>query len=342
MKDLVFPFSILALFLVLVWWAGDEPRANGTPHAFSVGLVLDKGGRDDQSFNESAYRGATQAKNDLHIGLKVVEASDDTAYEPSQRTFAQLGSDLTIGVGFAQAGAMARVAPDFPQRRFLIIDSDVPGPNIRSVMFKENEGSYLMGAIAALTTKTKAVGFVGGMDIPLIRRFELGYESGVHAIDPTLKVIVNYVGSTSDAWRNPTRGKELALSQYQSGADIIFTAAGASGLGVFDAAEEEQALAIGVDSNQDCLKPGRILTSMLKKVDKAVFTTISEAQQGRFVPGKFEMGLAQGGVDYTLDDCNRTILKPSVLTRVNELNEQIIHGKIQVPDYYEIRKGKKT
>jgi basic membrane protein A len=217
---------------------------------FKVGLVLDRGGKDDKSFNASAYEGAMQAKNKLGVFLKYVESSDDNAFEPMLRAFAQREFDLIIGVGFSQKEAIKKVAAQFPQRHFAIVDSEVDAPNVRSLMFEEHEGAYVIGAIAAWTSKTGKIGFVGGMDIPLIRRFEMGYEAGAKHVNPQIKVMDNYVGVTSEAWNNPPKGKELAVSQYEAGADIIFAAAGASGLGVFDAAEEQKKFAIGVDSNQ--------------------------------------------------------------------------------------------
>jgi len=301
---------------------------------FRVGLVLDRGGKDDKSFNASAYEGATEAKKKLGIYLKYVEASDDNAFEPLMRAFAEKGFDLIIGIGFAQKEAIQKVAGQFPQRHFAIVDAQVEAPNVRSLMFEEHEGAYLIGAIAALTSKTGKIGFVGGMDVPLIRRFEMGYEAGAKKVDPKIDVLANFCGVTSAAWNNPPKGKELALAQYDEGADVIFAAAGASGLGVFDAAEERKKLAIGVDSNQDWVKPGFILTSMLKRVDLAVFNVIEEAQAGKFTAGVKRFGLADKGVDYSVDQYNRKILTKAVRQRADELKTEIIAGKIVVPDYY--------
>jgi len=301
---------------------------------FKVGLVLDRGGKDDKSFNSSAYEGATLAKTKLGVSLKYVEAPDDNAFEPMLRAFALRNFDLIIGVGFAQKEAMQKVAAQFPKSHFAIVDSQVEAPNVRSLMFQEHEGAYLIGAIAALTSKTGKIGFVGGMDIPLIRRFELGYEAGAKKINPHIDVVANYVGVTSEAWNNPPKGKELALSQYEGGVDIIFAAAGASGLGVFDAAEDKQKFAIGVDSNQDWTKPGLILTSMLKRVDEAVYATIEEAKAGKFTGGVKWFGLANKGVDYSFDQYNAKILTAAVRQRADELKAEIIAGKIVVPDYY--------
>src|SRR3989454_9012328 len=259
---------------------------------FKVGLVLDRGGKDDKSFNASAYQGAMEAKKKLGIYLKYVEASDDNAFEPLMRAFAQKDFDLIIGIGFAQKEAIHKVATQFPKKHFALVDSQVEAPNVRSLMFEEHEGAYIIGAIAALTSRTGKVGFVGGMDVPLIRRFAMGYEAGAKAINPKATVLANYCGVTSEAWNNPPKGKELALAQYDAGVDIIFAAAGASGIGVFDAAEDRKEFAIGVDSNQDWVKPGFILTSMLKRVDLAVFTVIQDTQTGKFTGGLERFGLA--------------------------------------------------
>jgi basic membrane protein A len=318
--------------LVILWLAATSPFASAAE--LKVGLVLDRGGKDDKSFNSSAYEGATRAKEKLGIFFKFVEASDDNAFEPLLRAFAQRNFDLIIGVGFAQKDAITKVAARFPKARFALVDAQVDAPNVRSLLFDEHEGAYLVGAIAAMTTKTGKIGLVGGMDIPLIRRFALGYEAGARKINPQISVLINYVGITSEAWNNPPKGKELALSQYEQGADIIFAAAGASGLGVLDAAEEKRKLAIGCDSNQDWTKPGFILTSMLKRVDEAVFATIQDTAQGQFSGGVKHFGLANNGIGYSVDPYNEKLLPEAVRRRADELKNEIISGKIVVPDYY--------
>lgn len=303
-----------------------------------VGLVLDKGGKDDKSFNAAAYQGAMKAKDDLKAYIKYVEATDDNAFEPMMRSFAQKNFDLIIAIGVSQAAAVKKIAEKFPKQRFAIIDAEVKGPNIRSLIFDEHEGSYLVGAIAAQTSKTGTVGFIGGMDIPLIRRFEGGFAAGAKAINPKVKVIANYIGVTADAWNNPAKAKELAVSQYDSGADIIFSAAGASGTGLFDAAEEKKKFAIGVDSNQNWVKPGYILTSMVKRVDQAVFDACKDAQEGKFEGGIKRFNLANQGIDYTVDQYNEKLLPPAVRKRVDQLKADIISGKIKVPDFYKDKK----
>src|SRR6266478_529239 len=295
-------------FGMILLIAGSATLLRAAPPDFKVGLVLDRGGKDDKSFNSSAYQGASDAKKKLGVFLKYVEAADDNAFEPLLRAFAQKDFDLIIGIGFAQKEAIKKVAAQFPNKQFAIVDSQVDAPNVRCLLFEEHEGAYVIGAIAAMTSKTGKIGFVGGMDIPLIRRFEMGYEAGAKKINPQITVLPNYVGVTSEAWNNPPKGKELALSQYASGADIVFAAAGASGLGVFDAAEDRKKFAIGVDANQDRMKPGLILTSMLKRVDLAVFSAIEDAKMGKFTGGVKRFGLSNKGVDYALDQYNQKIL----------------------------------
>jgi basic membrane protein A len=298
-----------------------------------VGLVLDKGGKDDRSFNSAAFRGAQQAVRDLHIELKDVESPDDAAFEPALRTFAERGYQLVIAIGFAQIDAVKKVAPQFPNTHFAIIDGVVPAPNVESLMFNEHEGSYLVGYLAGLMTKTNKVGFIGGMDIALIKRFELAYTAGLKAANPKAELTVNYVGVNNTAWANPTRGKELALAQYGNGVDIIFHAAGASGLGVFDAAEEKKQFVIGCDSNQNDIKPGRVITSMLKRVDTAVYNVIKEQSEGKFTGGQHSFGLKDNGIDYAVDANNEKLIAP-YKDKLDAVRKDIESGKIQVPDYY--------
>ncbi len=307
--------------------------------AIKVGLVLDRGGKDDKSFNASAYQGLLQCKSKFGVETKVVEAPDDTSYETLLRSFAQKDYDLIIAVGFAQAEAVKKVAPQFPTKHFALVDSTVDAANVRSLMFEEHEGSFLVGVIAAMTSKTGKAGFIGGMDIPLIRRFEKGFEAGVKKMNPKASVVSNFVGVTGEAWNNPPKAKELALAQFQAGADVVFSAAGASNMGVFDAVEEKAGkLAIGCDSNQNWVKPGRIVTSMIKRVDAAVVDTCEAVSKNQFVGGVKRFGLANGGVDFALDQNNEKLLTPAMVQKINDVKKGIITGKIQVPDYYK-KKG---
>lgn len=299
-----------------------------------VGLVLDKGGKDDKSFNSAAYAGATKAEKDLKIELKYVEATDTNAIENLHRNFARKNYDLVIGVGFAQTDAVKKVSAQFPKVKFAIVDGEITAANVRSLMFEEHEGSFLVGALAAMASKTHSVGFIGGMDIPLIRRFAMGYVAGAKYVDPKINISENYVGVTGEAWNNPAKSKELALAQYGKNIDVIFVAAGASNTGVFDAAEEKKKFAIGVDSNQNWMKPGTILTSMLKAVDVAVYETIKETQAGQFKAEVARFGLKNNGVDYTVDKYNEKLITPEMKKKVDEIKKKIIAGQIQVPDYY--------
>lgn len=328
---------VTAILLTLGWIFSAALPARGAD--FRVGLALDKGGRDDQSFNAAAYRGSQEAEKSLGVKVKVLEGRDDSS-EVLLRSLAEKKFDLIIAVGVNQAEAIKRVAAQFPERRFVLIDAEVTAPNVKSVVFEEHQGAFLVGAIAALVSKTGKVGFVGGMDIPLIRRFQMGYEAGAKHVKKSTQVVSNFAGVTGDAWNNPAKGKELALAQYGAGADIIFAAAGATGMGVFDAAEEKKAFAIGVDSNQNGIKPGRILTSMLKRVDLAVLKVIEEAKAGKFGAGTDRRGIAADGIDFAVDAHNQAILPKDVIARVNGFKTDIISGKIVVPDYYKQGKSR--
>jgi basic membrane protein A len=311
-----------------------------------VGIVFDIGGKDDRSFNASAWEGVKRAAKDFPITLRDVEPGDPTSIEPAMRAFAEKGYDLIIGVGFAQAPIMQDVAADYPNLKFAIIDGlifkrDAQGKpiegqfadNAASLVFKEHEGSYLVGMIAAKKSRTGIIGFIGGMDIPLIHRFETGYEEGARAVNPNIRVIENYVGVNDGAWNNPGKGKELAVAQIGKGADVIFTAAGNSGLGAFDAVEQSSnRFVIGVDSNQNWVKPGRVLTSMVKRVDNAVYQIVGDTVHGQFKGGLHVFGLDNEGIGYALDDYNRSLIPPDVLTQVDAAKQKIIAGQIKVTD----------
>lgn len=323
----VFAAFLLVIGLFTSGFAQAEP--------IKVALILDKGGKDDKSFNAAAYAGAEKAKKELGIQLKLVEAMDDAAIEATMRSFAQKKFDLIIGVGFVMIDGVRRVASQFPDLKFALVDSEVNLPNVHNLLFEEHQGSFLMGVIAAHHSKGGKVGFLGGMDVPLIRRFQMGYEAGAKYVNPKIKVVNNYVGVTGDAWNNPAKAKELALSQYNQGVDVIFGAAGASTYGLFDAAEEKKKLSIGVDSNQNWVKPGYVLTSMLKRVDVAVYDVIKESKDGKFTGGTKRFGLANKGIDYALDQHNDKLLSPENRKSLEEVKKLILSGKIKVPDYYQ-------
>jgi basic membrane protein A len=310
----------------------DLSYAAGDPNKVHVGIVFDSGGKDDRSFNAAAFRGVTRAAKDFPIVLRDAEPGDPASLEPAMRAFAEVGYDLVIGIGFAQTPIVEAVAKDYPKVNFAIVDGVSDLPNVASLVFKEHEGSYLVGMIAANTTKTGTIGFVGGMDVPLIHKFKVGYQEGAQAVNPKIRVIENYVGVTEAAWNNPGKGKELAVAQIGKGADVIFAAAGNSGLGVFDAAEQYDKYVIGVDSNQNWVKPGHVLTSMVKRVDNAVYQIISDLVQKRFQGGIHVYGLPDGGVGYAMDQYNEKLVTPQVLQQVEAAKARIIRGEIKVTD----------
>lgn len=330
-RTLIWSLPALAL-LTLSLALPKQGLAAGSP--LKIGLVLDKGGKDDKSFNAAAFKGAKEAEQELKITVKTVEATDDNAFEPILRSFADKKMDLIIAVGFSQADALRKVAKRYPTQKFVIVDSEINEPNVKSIMFEEHEGSFLMGAIAALKSESGKIGFVGGMDVPLIRRFEMGYKAGAEHVNPKIKISSAFVGVTPDAWNNPPKAKELALAQYSQGVDVIFHAAGASGGGVFDAAEQKKHFVIGVDSNQNWVKPGFVLTSMLKRVDLAVLNAIKEASTNQLKTGVFRMGLPNQGIDYAFDQYNEKLLTKEMVMKIDVLKMDIIKGKIKVPDYY--------
>ena len=344
----------LALSAGVAILPGCSPRtyAVSDPSVTEAGIVFDTGGKDDRSFNAAAWNGmkcaetgrwpdgADCGKPSLGIVLRDVEPGSPVNIEPGMRAFAERGYDVIIGIGFAEAPILDLVAKDYPQIQFAVIDGVSELPNVASVVFKEHEGSYLVGIIAAMTTKTGTLGFLGGMDIGLIHRFARGYEEGARSVNPDIRVLQNYVGVTDTAWNNPGRGKELALAQIAKGADVIFTAAGNSGLGAFDAVEEQGRDAsgrathfvIGVDSNQNMLKPGFVLTSMVKRVDNAVYEIVKDVKNGQFKGGLHVFGLENDGVGYTLDEHNRSLLSAEAIRAADEARRKIIAGEIKVTD----------
>ncbi len=309
-----------------------KSTASDTSNKIKVGIVFDIGGKDDRSFNTAANEGVKRAKAELPIVLRDAEPGDATSLEPAMRAFAQYGYNLIIGVGFAQAPILEQVAKDYPNTHFAIVDGVCQSPNVASLLFKEHEGSFLVGMIAASTSKTRTIGFVGGMDIPLIHKFLTGYTEGASYASPGIRVIPNFVGITDGAWNNPSKGRELTTSQIEQGADVIFQAAGNSGLGVFDAAEAANKFAIGVDSNQNYMKPGHILTSMLKRIDNAVFLAVKDEVEGKFKGGIHVYGLENEGVGYAVDQYNKALIPQSIIEKVEQAKKDIIAGKIKVTD----------
>lgn len=302
-----------------------------------IGLVLDKGGKDDKSFNSAAYAGAKKAEKEFGIELKYVEATDNNSLESLHRNFAQKKYDLIIGIGFAQTDAIKKVSKLFPEGKFAIVDGEIDEKNVRALLFEEHEGSFVVGYAAGMKTKTNVIGFLGGMDIPLIRRFQKGFEAGVKTAQPKATILVNYIGTTGEAWNNPAKAKELSLSMISQKADVIFHAAGASGAGLFDAASDKKIYAIGVDSNQNWIKPGVVLTSMLKKVDVAVYEAIESVKNHEFKAGINRFGIKNGGVDWALDEHNKSLWSKAEIEKINKVKADISSGKTTVPDYYKTK-----
>jgi len=305
--------------------------ARGPGAGRTVGVVLSVGGLGDKSFNDLAHAGLMQAAE--AFGIRPVYGQPEQMAEDEKylRDYAEQGFDLVVGVGFLMQQAMEDVAPEYPETHFAIIDCIVEGPNVASLTFREHEGSFLVGALAALKTRTSKVGFIGGMDIPLIHKFEVGYAEGARYVDPNIDVFIAYVGSHPGAFHDPVRGKSLALAQMDRGAEVIFQAAGSSGNGVIDAAAERGLYAIGVDANQNYMAPGHVLTSMVKRVDNSVYMTIKAAIDGDFEGGLREFGLAEDGVAYAVDEHNESMITDEMIAAVEAAEAAIVAGEIVVP-----------
>ena len=296
-------------------------------------IIYDLGGKFDKSFNESAYNGATGWAEKTGNSFREIELANDAQREQVLRKFASSGANPVVMAGFSWAAALTKVAPEFPDTNFALIDMVVDAPNVRSVVFNEHEGSYLVGALAAMKSESGKIGFVGGMDIPLIRKFYCGYAQGAVAINPDIELFENYTGTTPAAWNDPVTAGELAKAAMNRGADVIYAAAGGSGLGVLQAAADAGKYSIGVDSNQNYLQPGSVLTSMLKRVDVAVAAAFEDGTSGNWTSGFQVMGLANGGVGWALDDNNKDLITDEMKAKVEELSAKIISGEIVVHDY---------
>ncbi len=309
--------------------------------AVTVGIVFDMGGRGDKSFNDGAYLGAERAMKEFGARVRFVEPGEGPDREAGLRLLAAEGMDLVIGVGFIFTDDLTGLAAEYPNVSFagidfaLTIDSTgnpvQPPANIAAIRFREEQGSFLVGALAALVGNSKKAGFVGGMDSPLIHKFEAGYRAGVKAVCPDCEVVAQYAGVTPEAFRNPGRGKELALSQYQQGVNVIYHASGSTGLGVFEAARTMKRFGIGVDADQFNEAPGFVLTSMIKRVDNAVYDAIKRVREKTFTGGIFEFGLDQDGVGYVYDDNNKALIPDAARARLEALKAEIAAGRIKVP-----------
>ncbi|MFT5705878.1 MAG: basic membrane protein A [Oceanospirillaceae bacterium] len=296
-------------------------------------VVFDMGGKFDKSFNQGVYEGVELFKKESGLKYREFEVTNPSQREQAIRKMAQRKSNPVLAIGFAQATALEKVAKDFPDTKFSIIDAVVKLPNVQSIVFKEHEGSFLVGLLAAMKSKTKSVSFVGGMDIPLIRRFNCGFAQGAKYAVNDVKVISNMTGSTPSAWNDPVKGGEITRSQFDRGSDVVFAAAGGTGVGVYQAAKDAGKFAIGVDSNQNHIHPGTMLTSMVKRVDVAAYNTFKSAQDDNWKAGVNVLGLAEGGVGWAYDDHNKALITPEMKAAVDQAKADIIAGKILVHDY---------
>jgi basic membrane protein A and related proteins len=296
-------------------------------------IVFDRGGKFDKSFNEAAYNGIEKFKKETGIDYRDFEITNDAQREQAIQRFARDGHNPILVVGFSFGTSLEKVAKEFPNTRFTIIDSKIDAPNVRSALFTEHEGSYLVGMMAALASKTDKVGFIGGMDIPLIRKFACGYVQGVKAAKPNAEVIQNMTGTTGAAFNDPAKGAELAKAQLGRGADVIYHAAGSTGIGVLRTVADAGKLGIGVDSNQNGMHPGKVLTSMVKRVEVAVYSTFADAKAGKWGPGVAIYGLKEDGVGYAMDDNNKALVTAEMKATVDKAADGIKSGAIKVHDY---------
>jgi basic membrane protein A len=298
-------------------------------------LIYDLGGKFDKSFNEAAYNGAQRWVDETGGTYREIEMQSEAQREQALRRFADAGANPIITMGFGMADPLASVAPDFPDTKFVVVDVTwlEGADNVRQIGFAEHEGSYLVGMMAAMASKSGTVGFIGGMDIPLIRHFGCGYAQGVKAANPDAKIVANMTGTTPEAWNDPVKGSELTKAQISQGVDVVFAAAGGTGVGVLQTAADSDILSIGVDSNQNHLHPGKVLTSMLKRVDNAVYDALKAGENVE--TGVFTFGLAEDGVGYALDENNASLVTDEMKTAVDAARESIISGETKVVSYYE-------
>lgn len=295
-------------------------------------VIFDLGGKFDKSFNEAAFNGAKRWADEFNGKFLEIELQSEAQREQALRRFAESGANPVITTGFAMSAPLAEVAPDYPDTTFVTIDGYVDAPNVLTIGFTEHEGSYLVGVLAGMATKSNTVGFIGGMDVPLIRKFACGYAQGVKAANPEAKVIANMTGTTPSAWNDPVKGSELTKAQISQGADVIYAAAGGTGVGVLQTAADENILSIGVDSNQNYLHPGKVLTSMLKRVDVAVYESMKAGDD--LEGGKVEiLGLAENGVGYAMDEYNAELISKEMELAAEKAKADIIAGDIVVHDY---------
>ena len=325
--------TVTKFSLALAGLAFSASAAFAQQAAFKPAVVYDLGGKFDKSFNEGVHTGAEKFKKDTGTDYRDFEPQNDAQREQALRRFARDGFSPIVAVGFSQETALKKVAEEFPKTQFAIIDAVVEKPNVQSIVFKEHEGSFLVGLLAAQASKSGKVGFVGGMDIPLIRKFACGYVQGVKYAKKDAEVFQNMTGTTGAAWNDPVKGGELAKSQIDRGADVIYHAAGGTGVGVMRAAADAGKLGIGVDSNQNGMHPGKVLTSMVKRVDVATYNAFDQAKKGTFKAGVSNLGLAEDGVAWALDENNKSLITADMKTAADKAAADIKSGTIKVHDY---------
>lgn len=325
--------SVVALVATFVPARSREPEKVAQPKA-RIGLVFDVGGRGDKSFNDAAFAGVSRAEKELGVEASYLEPASTEDREAALRLFAARGFDLVIGVGFIFSSDIEAVARAYPSTKFAGVDyapgkDGIPG-NVAALAFREEEGCFLVGAVAGLVSKSGHVGFVGGMSGPLIRKFEVGYEQGVKAACPTCTVHSAYAGPTPDAFRDPAKGKALANAQIAAGSDVIFHASGSTGHGVFEAASDAKIFAIGVDADQHDEMPGTVVTSMIKRGDVAVFDIVKAVVDKSFRGGMYVFGLKEGGLDYVHEGPHAKAITSDVKAKVDALRSDIVEGRISV------------
>lgn len=332
-----FFFYLIVLSIMFFSCGKNNEFKNDNSQPVKVGLVFDVGGRGDKSFNDAAYKGLEKAKNEFGIEFEVIDPGDGSDRESALRKLAAKPDiGLIFGVGFIFTDDITKIANDFPNKKFACIDysinPDIPIPaNLIALEFKEDEGSFLVGAIAAMFSKTGKIGFVGGMESSLIKKFEKGYVEGARYINKDINILSGYIAVTGEGFKNPSKGKEIALTQYQNGADVIYHASGLSGIGVFEAAKDKKKFAIGVDLDQYNEAPGYILTSMVKKVDEVVYITVKEFKENNFKSGIKTFGLSDKGVDYIYDNNNKNLITEEIYKKAEEIRQKLIKGEIIIP-----------
>jgi basic membrane protein A len=302
---------------------------------FLPAVIYDAGGKFDKSFNEAAFEGAERFKKEFGTPYLEAEVGSSSQSEQIFRSLIRRKATVIFATGFQHLATIARLAPEFSDVKFVMVNAkpDEPRANIQSVLFPEEEGSFLAGMAAASVSKTGKVGFVGGMDLPLIRRFGCGYAQGAAHVNPNIQLLANMAGTTPAAFRDPTRGRELALSQFDRGADVVFAAAGNTGTGVLQAAKDKGQLAIGVDSNQNYMHPGTVLTSMVKHLDVAVYEAFKMVKNNNWKAGDIYYGLGNNGLSLAIDQNNRSLISPALEAKIKKAREEIVSGKLKVHDY---------